>query len=266
MRWECMRVIRWLVVGLFVLSLGLWTLVRYQEWKRQDVHTPIITAQPEVLNLSVDEMKTGLMEGVQAWDEEEGDLTEQVILGGLSSLSSDGSCYVSYTVFDRANHSATLRRKVVMEDYHSPQFQLISALVFEQGGKEDPISYIRAFDMLEGEITDSITSLENDLDMGQPGEYMIQVQVANSMGDLSELSLPVHVLEQGEVALENQCPLLYLACGESWNAYDYVWAISGQGEEKLQIEDGVDASTPGVYQVHYWAGKQHTWMTVVVYE
>ena len=84
-----MSVIRWLVVGLFVLSLGLWALVRDQEWKRPDDHAPIITAQTRVLNLSVDEMKSGLREGVQAWDEEEGDLTEQVILGGLSSLSSD---------------------------------------------------------------------------------------------------------------------------------------------------------------------------------
>lgn len=261
-----MRVIRWLVVGLFVLSLGVWSLIKYQAWQGRDTHAPIIKIQPEVLTLSVDEMKTGLMEGVEAWDEEEGDLTDQVILGDVSSLRRDGSCYVSYTVFDKANHSATLRRKIVMEDYHSPEFQLIAPLVFEAGRSQQPLSYIRAFDVLEGEITSSLILLENDFNVDQPGEYWLEVQVANSMGDMSELRLPVHVLAQGETVLENQSPLLYVACGQTWNVYDHLWAISGQGEGELQIEDQVDTSKPGVYQVHYWAGKQHTWTTVVVYE
>lgn len=261
-----MRYVRWLIVVLFVASMGLWGLTKYQEWKQENPHAPVFTVDPEVLSISVEDVNTGLMQGVQAWDDEQGDITDQVIVGELSSLGEDNTCALTYVVFDDGNRSTTYRRKVKLVDYRSPYFKLASALVFQQGKTGSPLTYLRAFDVLDGEITDELALLDSNINTSQAGEYSIQVQVTSSLGDTSTLTLPVHVLEQGQGVLKNGSPLVYLPCGSAWNAQNYTGVISGQGEESLQVEDGVDASKPGVYEVHYWAGTHHTWTTVVVYE
>lgn len=261
-----MRYVKWLIVVLFLVSMGLWGAVKYQEWNQTDTHAPVFSVDPEVLSISVENVGAGLMQGVQAYDEEQGDITDQVIMGDLSSLNGDGTCYLTYVVFDNANHSTTYRRKIELTDYRPPYFELVAALVFQQGKTVAPLSYIRAFDVLEGEITDELALLDSNVNTSQAGEYSVQVQVSSSLGDTSGLTLPVHVLAPGQSTLKNDCPLLYVPCGTAWNAQDYTWAVSGQGDEELQVESSVDTSTPGVYEVHYWAGQQHTWTTVVVYE
>lgn len=241
-------------------------MMKYQAWNQADTHAPVFSVDPEVLTISVEDVDTGLMQGVRAWDEEQGDLTDQVIVGEFSSLSGENTCSLTYVVFDQANHSTTYRRKVELLDYRPPYFELATALVFQQGEKMSPLAYIRAFDVLEGEITDDMVLLGSSVNTSQAGDYTVQVQVVSPLGDVSVLSLPVHVLASDQGVLENQSPLIYLPCGDAWDGKDYAGAISGYGDEALQMEDNVDPTKPGVYEVHYWAGKQHSWTTVVVYE
>lgn len=259
-----MRYVRWLVVVLFVASLGIWGYARYLVWNYTDTHAPVIEVEPEVLSISVDEVEERLLEGVLAWDEEQGDLTDQIIVGELAGLTQQGNCHVTYVVFDAANNSTSYQREIQFTDYRPPYFELTSPLVFSSEESVTPMAYIRAYDVLDGDITDEMVQ---KLSQQEDSEriYHVEVQVSNRLGDFAELELPVHVLEPGEGKLENRMPLVYVSMGSDWSAEACVEAVTAEAQEEIQVESHVDVQTPGVYEIHFQAGKMHTWTTVVVY-
>lgn len=94
-----------------------------------------------------------IMEGLSAHDEEDGDLTGEILLGGLCPGYYAGDRRATYVVFDSANQSAVLTREVEFEDYRSPRFTLSAPLVFLEGASGDAISNVGAEDVLDGDIS-----------------------------------------------------------------------------------------------------------------
>lgn len=267
----CMRYIKVLVIVVFILSLGLFFVGKWKTGRQQNENGPMITADTDLLELSVSYETEELLKGIHAWDEEDGDLTGEIIINGFSQFVETGVCNVNYIVFDSGNRSATYKRLVKFTDYASPQIQLREPLVFLGDEKIIIEDKIRAIDLLAGDISDLIMISGNDTVSISYGAYDIAVSVTNGFGDTSSLTLPVHILPAGAEKLYVSQPLVYVKKGEEVDPSMWIKNIKDdQGnlvnEDMIVMESNVDINVPGTYEVHYTTEDAQTWLVVIVYE
>ena len=275
-----MKFVRTIVIILFILAATAFGISKAVELKNRDTSIPEIISDREVLEIPCDYTEEQLMEGLTACDAKDGDLTAEIVAGNFSRFLSPGLCDLTYVVFDSSNQPGSLTRRVRFTDYHSPDFTLTDPLVFEEseGSYTAVMDQIGASDMLEGDLSDWVIQTDSDANYQKSGDYHVQMEVTNSYGDTSSLSLPVHVVKSGSQSMEIKLSswIVYLDPGSEIRPADYVTALyNGNGEsigaEAVSWESGVDTQTPGVYEIHYMAsdGQGHsgeTWMTVVVRE
>ena len=275
-----MKFVRTIVIILFILAAAAFGISKAVELKNRDTSIPEIISDREVLEIPCDYTEEQLMEGLTACDAKDGDLTAEIVAGNFSRFLSPGLCDLTYVVFDSSNQPGSLTRRVRFTDYHSPDFTLTDPLVFEEseGSYTTVMDQIGASDMLEGDLSDWVIQTDSDANYQKSGDYHVQMEVTNSYGDTSSLSLPVHVVKSGSQSMEIVLSswIVYLDPGSEIRPADYVTALyNGNGEsvgaEAVSWESGVDTQTPGVYEIHYTVsdGQGHsgeTWMTVVVRE
>ena len=220
------------------------------------------------------------MEGLSASDEKDGDLTSQIIAGSFSRFIEEGVSNITYVVFDSSNHPASLTRKVHFTDYHSPRFTLTEPLVFseEEGSYTEAMERLGATDQLDGDLKDWITQTDTDVNYQRIGAYTMNVRVESSLGAVSELALPVHVVsgESRNVDIALNGGILYTRTGSEINPMDYVREVTDSRGDQLDtstidVSSNVDTSQPGVYEIHYEVNEGNgssgeTWLTVVVTE
>ena len=273
-----MKIVRILVIVVFILAAAVFGVSKVVDLKGRDPSVPEITSDRDILEISCEYTPDQLTAGLTAYDEKDGDLTDQIIAGNFSRFIEPGLCNVTYVVFDSSKQPGTLTRKVWFTDYHSPEFTLSEPLVFEEGegNYSEVMERLGASDMLDGDLTDWLVQTDSDANYQKTGDYHIQVEVTNSFGDTSAVSLPVHVLGSGAHSMEIELSswIVYLDQGEKIDPMEYVEAVyNGEGEEvskdTVTCESSVDPDTPGTYEIHYEAadGLGHTaetWLTVVV--
>lgn len=270
-----MKAVRNIVIVLLVIALGIYMASWFVEQSREDPTRPTITSDVEVLELPCAYSQEQMLSGLHAYDERDGDLTSEILVGEISRFQQEGTCEVTYVVFDSSNQPATLTRQVVFTDYHSPQFTLTQPLVFVQGRGSSASSYVGATDMLDGDISSSVRMTDSNISYSVAGDYEMDVEVTNSFGDLAEATLPVHIVEQYQQSLTIELTqnLIYLSVGDAFQPNDYVSAVTASNGSHVDISsvttvNGVDTSTPGCYEVQYnavSAGREGvTWLVVIV--
>ena len=265
-----MKYLRMTAVGLFAMAIGLFVLSEVQERMDEDPHSPVITCDTDEIEIPVDYTREQLMEGVHAEDQEDGDLTDEIITGQFSQFIDDGVSELSYVVFDSANQPAVCERKVRFTDYEPPKFSLTGPLVFNAGDVNNAANMIRAQDVLDGDITELLLNKNDDISYQIPGTYSIEVEVTNSFGDMQSAVLPVHVTRCTDSAAGQSQPAEYM-----WKkaARSMLAALAGKltgdreapvNAQEVTVESNVDTSNPGVYEVHYVCPQGETWTTVIV--
>lgn len=275
-----MRIVRLGLIIVFLLSLGLFGVTEAAQFVLQDRTEPEITSDRDVLEITCDYTEDQLMEGLSASDEKDGDLTSQIIAGSFSRFIEEGVSNITYVVFDSSNHPASLTRKVHFTDYHSPRFTLTEPLVFseEEGSYTEAMERLGATDQLDGDLKDWITQTDTDVNYQRIGAYTMNVRVESSLGAVSELALPVHVVsgESRNVDIALNGGILYTRTGSEINPMDYVREVTDSRGDQLDtstidVSSNVDTSQPGVYEIHYEVNEGNgssgeTWLTVVVTE
>lgn len=273
-----MRIIRILLLMCAVLAVGLFAVSEAIAWGQRDLAAPKLTAETDLVEVPCAYTRQDLMKGIRAWDEEEGDLTDQVVMSTFSRFLEDGVCNLTYVVFDDADQAASLTRKVRFVDYHSPRFTLSAPLVYEEGtgSYNDIVSVLGAQDALDGDRTEWIVRTATNLNFQTAGTYSVSFEVSNSFGDNSSVQLPVHVIPkqmgEGEIALNTG--LVYLELGQNLDPTQYIQRVTAvDGSEidpaTVEVSSQVNAQTAGCYEVHYevedFQGNLYqTWLTVIV--
>lgn len=273
-----MKYIRIAVIIFWLCSMGLFGAGILKE-RRLDADTdPVITSDRDVLEISVNYQEEDLLEGLSASDKEDGDLTGNIIAGDFSPFAEKGTSKVNYTVFDSSNQAATLSRKVKFTDYESPKLTLSGPLVFTVSRVNDVMDGIGAVDVLDGDISAQVKRTDYDLTFDSPGDYTINVEVLNSLGDREAQVLPVHVVDTGvqqvNIALTDY--LIYLKKGDLFRPVDYFDSLTDYNGKRLdvsmmKVESNVDTETAGCYEVRYYVDREdnqsgETWMIVIVRE
>lgn len=268
-----MRRIRLAVVGIFVLSLIAFIVFNIVNRVTTDSTPPVITSESDTVTVSVAAEESELLAGLTATDDEDGDLTGEIMISSMSNFTEPGKRTVSYVVFDASNNASTLTRNLEYTDYTAPQIKLTQPLRYSLNEMEDAslTENMSVQDCLDGDITQQIRATFNDGSyIAMAGEYGITVQVSNSAGDTCSVPLTVTVTDPAEESgkyypmlsdyivyapVGGYVDLTSLLIGLENSSTQYLFADANPsapgGIESVAIGGAVDYNTPGTYTVDY---------------
>ncbi len=272
-----MKWLQKITLGLFCVTLLAFIIFSVTEKLTTDNSIPVISVATESIEISIKDKESILLEGVTAFDEKDGDITDKVLVESVSKFISPGVCTVTYAVADSDNHVSKATRTLKYKDYTPPEFYMKRALVYSVEEKVDIRSAIGARDCIDGDISDKVTITATDFVENTTGVFTVSVQVANSKGDMIYLDVTVHVegneTMAPEISLEKT--LIYTKKGEKPVFEDYIKEVTVNGvlmdNYNLLISTNFDSEKEGTYNVHYYISTDegyegHSILTVVVEE
>lgn len=243
-----MRIVKWITAVLLLLTAVCYMGNGIYEKVSGKDQGPVITGPEEVLEVSVTAGEEELLAGITAWDQQDGDLTGQIIVGGVSKLVGGDTAKVTCLVFDSDDNMASLVRPIRYTDYCRPVIELTDALVYSGTETALLLERVRVTDSLDGDLSASarVSSLwPTDRDQ----VFSATILVTNSMGDTASVEVPVIIREENaarpQIHLTEQ--IVYVDQGSSFDPWDYTSRSGG-----LEIENNVDTSQPGCYWVWYY--------------
>lgn len=219
-------------------------------------------AAPEIefdsphVELSVKDDESKLLEGVHAYDEEDGDLTSEIIIDSISEFDKNNNRTVKYVVFDRNNKAVSAERTLSYADYSAPVFRLTQSLVMDTLTTSRLNRMVSAESCVDGDISSSVDVKVGDY---EDNSVKLDISVSDSTGTESTLSIRCDYdrnIYAAEILLNNY--LIYANTGEkpdlSGNIHDI--QIGSQSnmnlKEDVLIQENIDVHTPGVYDVYYY--------------
>ena len=237
---------------------------------------PQITFAEESISVTVDASDAELLQGVTAYDPEDGDVTASLVVEGVSNIAKGDTVKVTYAAFDSRNHVTKAERLVKFVDYKGPRFNMSAPLIFRRANDINLLSCVGAEDPFDGDISGRIkyAIVTNGVSFSDAGEYEIKLNVTNSIGDTAMLPVTVEITTQdynpAHITLTDY--IVYLEVGDEFNPRDYVVGYTvrdteHEGAYGLRIENNVDTDEAGIYTVDYSytsSPQSHTRLIVVV--
>lgn len=276
------RLIQRILILFFAASVVLFALSLWKNAGIQDDNGPEITMDNDSIQISVTDDTSAILDGVSAADKKDGDVSDTLVVEGLSNFIEKGRRQATIAAFDSDNNVTKITREVVYTDYRSPHFALEAPLRFDMNSNDSLLKDVTASDILDGDLTGSITMKaagEQTAYVGaSSGEYPYIFSVINSAGDVVDLSVTIDFYDSSE---DNSCPkallsdyLIYVKKGTKVQPWDYVEGVSlynrtldmddleenesaddnavdAYTKNDIHISNNVDSQTPGTYEVIY---------------
>ena len=221
---------------------------------------PIIEAEDKTLTVG-DAFDP--MADVTATDAEDGNLTDKIeILNNEVDTTKPGKYEVTYKVTDSKGASYTKTITVTV----NPKMEVLNAIptikaedkTITVGDTFDPKADVTAEDVEDGDLTDKIEVLKNEVDTTKAGKYEVTYKVTDSKGAYRTKTITVTVNPKIETL--NEAPTIdvtdkEITVGDKFDPKDGVTAKDkedGNLTDKIEIlKNTVDPSKPGVYEVTY---------------
>ena len=254
-----MKLYRAAVILLFLAVSGAFLYTFVTERLTADTSVPVISLEDDVLELSVNAKDRDFLDGVTAFDEKDGDITDKIIVESVSKFIKPGICKVTYAVCDDDNHVAIAVRKVRYTDYTPPRYSLKESPCYSVYEAVNIKNSLTVSDCFDGKLDGSMILTSNDYATATEGVFNIDVTVTNSMGDTSVLTFPLIVenrsLSAPEIELSQY--LLYLDKGEEIDPEEYIVSAVDYKEKdilrKVTVDTNLNVNKEGTYIVHYYA-------------
>lgn len=272
-----MKLLRITGLTLFLLSAMAFAGYRWYESNSRDTAGAVITCNTNSINVSVKTSGEEFLQGVTAFDEKDGDVTDSVLIEKVSRFTVIGKRIITYAAFDLSNNITKAERKLVYTDYTSPRFSLTKPLHFIVGETDSIIEYMTVQDCIDGNLANKIKYEAEDENFGQvEGTYKIEFQVMNSAGDIAYLPVEVEFYYPSyqnnelipEILLREY--IIYIKTGESIDTKSYLTGVILGPEEYsfreaqpygdsvktmsmnlVKVKSNLNSKTPGVYTIEY---------------
>lgn len=274
-----MKIAKIATILIFICTMVIWICGKV-EMRKQDTVVPLITSTMDVLHVDARKgIEEGILkEGLTAFDDVNGDITEHIIVGTISPFKEKGVSEAEYVVFDSSNNVGRYERTIFFDHYESPKIHLSKPLLYEVNGRISITDRLTAADMLEGDISDKIRFSSSNLTITEAGTYRLNVEVKNSYGDSVKYQLPINLVryncEQEYIQLTDY--LIYVKKGEEIDPVKYIEkVIKRTGEtgkiENIKITREADLTKSGTGQICYEllegeAVVYATYLTIIVTE
>ena len=256
----------WLSSGILAVAVLVFFGYCILDRINTDITAPEITMNADKISVSVKQDQKSLLSGVTALDDVDGDVTGTLVVESVFGINDSNCATVVYAAFDMSGNVAKAERVVHYTDYKSPQFTLSEALAFEAGSNFEVLDIVGAIDVIEGNIHRRVkaTMLSNGSSVKEEGNHRVQFQVTNSLGDTSQIELPIEVYptDSYDAHLELSEYIVYLPKGGSLDPMNYLLGFTYRTEEfdlseglpemfTVETEGNVNFAVPGVYPVSY---------------
>ncbi len=258
-----LALLRWIILATAVLVFFVyWLFAKVGD----DTTGPRFTVEDGVLEISVLDPQEILLTGITALDATDGDVTDSILVESMLGITEDHIVTVTYAAFDRSGNVSKTQRQVHLTDYTSPRFTLDRPLCFSAGSISDVTAFIGAEDILDGDIRRRVrATLTSDTGyLDEEGIHDVLLQVSNSLGDVSQVTVPVEVYPAGtyNATLDLRQYIVYLPKGTAFQPKDYLDVFTYPGEQirlsgsipeqvDLDVAGTVDTAREGVYPVSY---------------
>lgn len=244
-----------LIVLLILVSLVFGFTTLRAHLSGEDVG-PTIACDTDLLEVSVYADDAALLAGVTAADAQDGDLTEEILIQGISKLVDENTTRITYVVFDSDGNLASTSRNLRYTDYTQPRFAITQPLQYVAGSSVGLLDRLEVTDVIDGDITHLVrVSALNATDEAEI--YTVDLQVTNSLGDTARITLPV-IVTSGNASrpvVNLKTDLVHLNAGDRFSAQSYLQSVVSTNEEAttedVTITGSVDTNTPGTYFVYY---------------
>lgn len=250
-----MRLIKTALVVAFVAILAAFIFSEYRSASLGLNDGPTITVPDTLPEISANDSKELLLDGVSAQDAQDGDLTSDIEIAGISRLLSDNTAEVTYIVFDSNDNMASASRRFKYTDYSRPTISLTSPLIFTSADTTGLISHFSATDVIDGDISDRVR-ISSLVPTSDSNLYYVSVLVSNSMGDSSKLKFPVIIVSDTNAPVITLTSYLeYATEGSVFDPTSFISSVTYLGEslskDSVKITSDVDTSKAGTYYVFY---------------
>ena len=206
---------------------------------------------------------------VSAYDNEDGNITGSIIVVyNHVNVYKEGTYKVVYKVTDSMGMSASCVVKVTVKNYYGKedinknQDPIIYAndISVALNAKFDPLEWVAATDKEDGDITNRVMVIVNDVNTSVEGNYHVTYEVIDSSGNKVNKAMMVYVKKEEVVKEQNVEPVinaenLTIEKGVYFDPLDGVTALDeeyGNLTHKITVEENeVNVSKSGTYKVIY---------------
>lgn len=200
-----MRNLRIIIIILFIIVSIAFSVLFFYDRLITDHSAPLIVCDGAPLEVSVSATDKELCSGLTAHDNVDGDITDRIVVRKISHLVDSNRAIISYAVFDSSSNYCTYSRYVTYTDYRKPRFFLSQPLIYSLNELITLEDRLSATDVLDGDISKRMRLSSSSLGNSAIGEYPVTMQVTNSTGDTSLVTLTVTIQNY-----TSQHPVIYL--------------------------------------------------------
>lgn len=157
-------------------------------------NAPTISIDTNISKFSINATNQDFLQGVSAFDTEDGDVTKSLVIENISDFTEDNTRIITYVAFDSANNVSKLDREISYTDYKSPQITAKGDLTFDAGVKDSEIlEQLSCYDIIDGDISDKIVIQINGLNRYKTGTQSVNFGITNSCGDTSYCAFDITI-------------------------------------------------------------------------
>lgn len=246
---------RW-ILSVFTLVVFYSLFLFFYTHKDEDNQKPIITFENDLIEISVKDDESVLLEGVKAIDNEDGDLTSEIIIDSISPFDKNKNRIVSYMIFDSNKNVTVASRELCYKDYVKPTFYLNGPFVANSTVNNLSINeLVGAMSVIDGDISNKVSIEMNPIK--HSSDMAVLVSVRDSVGEEIKLDLEyTYDANTYTTQIKLKEYLVYMKVGESFDALENVESIDSKTVRNnvnnyLSIDNQVNSSVAGVYEVEY---------------
>lgn len=272
-----MKIIKRIIYGIcFISVIGLGAYI-YTEVENKDKLAPIISVPDKALVKKIDSSRNELLSGVSAKDNKRSLSSDNIFVEKISKVEkTEMNVFdIYYVAIDDNLNIGKAKRKLIFSDYHSPRFSIKEPLIATSDQEIDLTKVIDANDCIDGNLQSEVKNKGDEIDGSKlaAGDYHLELEVTNSLGDKSVLPVTFKILSESEkqapiIKLDNY--VVYIPLDGYFDAEQYPQSvIDGQvkpidsgditqnaAAESIPISDininsNVNTQVPGVYKVEY---------------